>query len=165
LIVAYVLLHYIFVSQTAHVLALFAVFLDVGITLGVPAGPLAFMLLFSHNLFSVITPQAASANLLFTGSGYLTQVSSIDTAASVRPSRSRSICSWRPLVDAGGPVVLDSIRSLLEQSPMLALFATIGIGYAIAGFRIAGSRSMSGACSSPASRSARSRRRPHRPRW
>ena len=73
LIVSYVLLHYIFVSQTAHVLALFAVFLDVGITLGVPAGPLAFMLLFSHNLFSVITPQAASANLLFTGSGYLTQ--------------------------------------------------------------------------------------------
>lgn len=73
LIVAYVLLHYIFVSQTAHVLALFAVFLDVGVTLGVPAGPLAFMLLFSHNLFSVITPQAASANLLFTGSGYLTQ--------------------------------------------------------------------------------------------
>jgi DASS family divalent anion:Na+ symporter len=73
LVIAYTLFHYLVVSQTAHVLALFAVFLDVGVTLGVPAAPLAFMLLFSHNLFSVITPQAASANLLFTGSGYLSQ--------------------------------------------------------------------------------------------
>ena len=39
LVVAYVLLHYLFVSQTAHVLALFAVFLEVGIKLGVPAAP------------------------------------------------------------------------------------------------------------------------------
>ncbi len=73
LLVAYVGLHYLFVSQTAHVLALFAVFLDVGIKLGVPGMPLAFMLLFASNIFSVITPQASSANLLFAGSGYLTQ--------------------------------------------------------------------------------------------
>jgi len=73
LVLAYVLLHYLFVSQTAHVLALFAVFLEVGIKLGVPAAPLAFMLLFASNLFSVITPQGSSANLLFTGSGYLSQ--------------------------------------------------------------------------------------------
>jgi divalent anion:Na+ symporter, DASS family len=61
------------VSQTAHVLALFAVFLEVGVKLGVPAAPLAFMLLFASNFFSVITPQGSSANLLFTGSGYLSQ--------------------------------------------------------------------------------------------
>jgi DASS family divalent anion:Na+ symporter len=73
LILGYILLHYLFVSQTAHVLALFAVFLDVGVQLGVPAGPLAFMLLFASNFFSVITPQGSSANLLFTGSGYLSQ--------------------------------------------------------------------------------------------
>jgi DASS family divalent anion:Na+ symporter len=73
LLLAYVLLHYLFVSQTAHVLALFAVFLEVGVKLGVPAAPLAFMLLFSSNFFSVITPQGSSANLLFTGSGYLSQ--------------------------------------------------------------------------------------------
>ena len=73
LVVGYVLLHYLFVSQTAHVLALFAVFLEVGVKLGVPAAPLAFMLLFASNFFSVITPQASSANLLFTGSGYLSQ--------------------------------------------------------------------------------------------
>ena len=36
LVVAYVLLHYLFVSQTAHVLALFGVFLGVGAQLGVP---------------------------------------------------------------------------------------------------------------------------------
>ena len=73
LILAYVVLHYLFVSQTAHLLALFAVFLDVGIKLGVPAMPLAFQLLFATNYFSSMAPQASSANLLFAGSGYLTQ--------------------------------------------------------------------------------------------
>jgi len=73
LIVAYVVLHYLFVSQTAHLLALFAVFLDVGVRLGVPAAPLAYQLLFATNYFSVITPQGGSSNLLFAGSGYLTQ--------------------------------------------------------------------------------------------
>ena len=70
LIVAYVLMHYLFVSSTAHVLALFAVFLDVGVQLGVAAAPFAFMLLFASNFFSTITPQGSSANLLFAGSGY-----------------------------------------------------------------------------------------------
>jgi DASS family divalent anion:Na+ symporter len=73
LIVAYVLLHYLFVSQTAHLLALFGVFLDVGVKLGVPAAPLAFLLLFATNFFSGITPQGSSANLLFAGSSYLSQ--------------------------------------------------------------------------------------------
>ncbi|MBP7146252.1 MAG: DASS family sodium-coupled anion symporter [Acidobacteria bacterium] len=73
LVVAYVLLHYLFVSQTAQVLALFGVFLDVGVKLGAPAAPLAFLLLFASNFFSAITPQGSSANLLFVGSGYLRQ--------------------------------------------------------------------------------------------
>ena len=73
LTIAYVLLHYLFVSQTAHLLALFGVFLDVGVKLGVPAAPLAFLLLFATNFFSGITPQGSSANLLFAGSGYLSQ--------------------------------------------------------------------------------------------
>ena len=34
--------------------------------------------------------------------------------------------------------MLDSVRSLLEQSPLLALFASIGIGYAIGRISIAG---------------------------
>jgi len=73
IVVAYVLLHYLFVSQTAHLLALFGVFLEVGVRVGVPAAPLAFLLLFATNFFSGLTPQASSANLLFAGSGYLTQ--------------------------------------------------------------------------------------------
>jgi divalent anion:Na+ symporter, DASS family len=73
LVIAYVALHYVFVSQTAHMLALFGVFLDVGIRLGVPAAPLAFQLLFATNYFAAITPQGSSANLLFVGSGLLSQ--------------------------------------------------------------------------------------------
>jgi len=73
LIAAYVVLHYLFVSQTAHLLAVFGVFLDVGVKLGVPPALLAFHLLFATNYFSAITPQGSSANLLFTGSGYLSQ--------------------------------------------------------------------------------------------
>ncbi len=73
IVVAYVLLHYLFVSQTAHLLALLAVFLDVGSKVGVPLFPLAFLLLFATNFFSAITPQGSSANLLFAASGYLSQ--------------------------------------------------------------------------------------------
>jgi DASS family divalent anion:Na+ symporter len=73
LVFAYVALHYLFVSQTAHLLALFGVFLDVGVKLAVPVGPLAFLLLFATNFFSANTPQGSSANLLFAGSGYLSQ--------------------------------------------------------------------------------------------
>ena len=73
LVVVYVLLHYLFVSQTAHLLAIFGAFLDVGVRVGVPAMPLAFMLLFATNFFSAITPQGSSANLLFASSGYLSQ--------------------------------------------------------------------------------------------
>lgn len=73
LVAAYVLLHYLFVSQTAHLLALFGVFLDVGAKLGVPVAMLAFLLLFATNFFSANTPQGSSANLLFAGSGYLSQ--------------------------------------------------------------------------------------------
>jgi DASS family divalent anion:Na+ symporter len=73
LVLAYVLLHYLFVSQTAHLLALFGVFLDAGVKLGVPVAPLAFLLMFATNFFSAMAPQASSANLLFAGSGYLSQ--------------------------------------------------------------------------------------------
>ena len=67
LVAAYILLHYLFVSQTAHLLALFGVFLDVGVKLGVNPVLLTFQLLFATNYFSVIAPQGSSANLLFAG--------------------------------------------------------------------------------------------------
>jgi DASS family divalent anion:Na+ symporter len=73
LLLAYVLLHYLFVSQTAHLLALFGVFLGVGVKLGVSPALLAYQLLFATNYFAAIAPQASSANLLFAGSGYVSQ--------------------------------------------------------------------------------------------
>jgi len=73
LIALYVAIHYMFVSQASHVPALLGVFLDVGIHGGVPAPLMAFSLLFASNYFSVITPQGGSQNVIFVGSGYLSQ--------------------------------------------------------------------------------------------
>ena len=73
LVVLYVAIHYMFVSQSSQVLALMGVFLDVGIRGGVPAPLMAFALLFASSYFSVITPQGGSQNVIFVGSGYLTQ--------------------------------------------------------------------------------------------
>lgn len=71
LIVAYVLIHYFFVSQTAQMLALSGMFLSVGWAAGVPGSLMALMLLFATNFFAAITPQGSSANVIFTASGYL----------------------------------------------------------------------------------------------
>jgi DASS family divalent anion:Na+ symporter len=73
LIVLYVGIHYLFVSQTSQILALLGVFLDVGVRGGVPAPLMAFGLLFASSYFSVITPQGGSQNIIFAASGYLTQ--------------------------------------------------------------------------------------------
>jgi DASS family divalent anion:Na+ symporter len=73
LLTLYVLMHYMFVSQSAQVLALFGVFLDVAVRTGVPASLMAFSLLFASSYFSTITPQGGSQNVVFVGSGYLTQ--------------------------------------------------------------------------------------------
>lgn len=67
----YVAIHYLFVSQTAHLLALYAVFLQVAVNAEVPVALMAFMLSFATNYFAVITPQASSSNVIFAGSGYL----------------------------------------------------------------------------------------------
>ncbi|HVN33804.1 MAG TPA: DASS family sodium-coupled anion symporter [Casimicrobiaceae bacterium] len=73
LVVLYVAIHYMFVSQSSQVLALLGVFLDVGIRGGVPAPLMAFALLFASSYFSVITPQGGSQNVIFVASGYLQQ--------------------------------------------------------------------------------------------
>lgn len=71
LTVLYVAIHYLFVSQTAHILALYAVFLQVAVNAQVPAALMAFMLSFATNYFAVMSPQASSSNILFAGSGFL----------------------------------------------------------------------------------------------
>ncbi len=68
---AYVLLHYFFVSQSAHLFALYGVFLGIAVSAGFPAAPAAYFLLFATNFFSCLTPQGSSANVLFLGSGLL----------------------------------------------------------------------------------------------
>jgi divalent anion:Na+ symporter, DASS family len=73
LVVLYVLMHYLFVSQSSHVLALLGVFVDVGLRSGVPVSLMTFALLFASSYFSTITPQAGSQNVIFVGTGYLTQ--------------------------------------------------------------------------------------------
>lgn len=73
LLALYVAIHYLFVSQSAQLLALFGVFMGVATNTGVPAALMAFMLLFATNFFAAITPQASSANVIFIGSGYITQ--------------------------------------------------------------------------------------------
>jgi divalent anion:Na+ symporter, DASS family len=73
LIVLYVFIHYLFVSQSSQVLALLGVFLDVGVRGGVSLPLMAFGLLFASSYFSVITPQGGSQNIIFAASGYLTQ--------------------------------------------------------------------------------------------
>jgi DASS family divalent anion:Na+ symporter len=73
LLVLYVFMHYMFVSQTAQILALFDVFLGVAVKTGVPAPLMVFALLFASSYFSTITPQGGSQNVIFVGSGYLTQ--------------------------------------------------------------------------------------------
>ena len=72
LVLAYVLIHYFFVSQTAHMLALFGVFLSVGIQAGADALMLSLMLLYATNFNALITPQGSSANVIYIGSGYVT---------------------------------------------------------------------------------------------
>ena len=71
LTILYVAIHYLFVSQTAQLLALYAVFLEVGVSAAVPAALMAYSLSFATNYFAGITPQGSSSNVLFAGSGYL----------------------------------------------------------------------------------------------
>lgn len=71
LVIGYVLIHYFFVSQTAQLMALFAIFLEAACVAGVPVEMMAMMLLFATNFNAVITPQGSSANAIYIASGYL----------------------------------------------------------------------------------------------
>lgn len=72
LIILYVAIHYLFVSQSAHLLALFGIFLSIGIGAGVPGELMAMMLLFATNFNATITPQGSSSNAIYLSSGYIT---------------------------------------------------------------------------------------------
>jgi DASS family divalent anion:Na+ symporter len=72
LVLGYIFIHYFFVSQTAHMLALYGIFLSVGINASVEPVLLALMLLYATNFNAIITPQGSSANVIYIGSGYIT---------------------------------------------------------------------------------------------
>lgn len=68
----YTYTHYFFASGTAQVAALYAVFLGVGIKLGIPAYPLALMLGFSSSLYCSLTQYGHARGPILFGSGYVT---------------------------------------------------------------------------------------------
>jgi DASS family divalent anion:Na+ symporter len=71
LILIYVLIHYLFVSQSAHLLALFGIFLSIGVAAGVPGVLMAMMLLFATNFNATLAPQGSSCNAIYLSSGYI----------------------------------------------------------------------------------------------
>lgn len=68
----YTYIHYSFASGTAQVAALYAVFLGVGIKLGIPIYPLALLLAFSSSLYCSLTQYSHARGPILFGSRYLT---------------------------------------------------------------------------------------------
>jgi DASS family divalent anion:Na+ symporter len=71
IIAVYFFSHYIFASATAHVAAMYAALLAVGISLGVPGLFLAFMLGFVGSLYGTLTHYGHGPAPVFFGSGYV----------------------------------------------------------------------------------------------
>ncbi len=68
---AYMYVHYFFASGNAQVAALYAVFLAVGIDLGIPALPMAFMLAFTSSLSCSLTQYTHARGPILFGAGYV----------------------------------------------------------------------------------------------
>ena len=72
LIGAYFLLHYLFASITAHVSALFQVFLVVAVTIpGISALTWALLLSYPLGLMGILTPYGTGPSPIYYGSGYI----------------------------------------------------------------------------------------------
>lgn len=71
IIMVYFLSHYLFASATAHVAAMYAALLSVGVAMGVPPMLLALMLGFTGSLYGTITHYAHGPAPVFFGSGYV----------------------------------------------------------------------------------------------
>lgn len=71
IIAVYFFSHYLFASATAHVAAMYAALLAVGISLGVPGLFLAFMLGFVGSLYGTITHYGHGPAPVYFGSGYV----------------------------------------------------------------------------------------------
>lgn len=71
LVIVYFFSHYIFASATAHVAAMYAALLGVGISLGVPPVLLAMMLGFMGSIYGTLTHYGHGPAPVFFGSGYV----------------------------------------------------------------------------------------------
>ncbi|MEG0927141.1 MULTISPECIES: anion permease [Chryseobacterium] len=71
IIVVYFFSHYIFASATAHVAAMYAALLGVGVSLGIPPMLLAMMLGFMGSIYGVLTHYGHGPAPVFFGSGYV----------------------------------------------------------------------------------------------
>ncbi|MGG5208502.1 anion permease [Chryseobacterium sp. MIQD13] len=71
IIVVYFFSHYIFASATAHVAAMYAALLGVGVSLGIPPMLLAMMLGFLGSIYGVLTHYGHGPAPVFYGSGYV----------------------------------------------------------------------------------------------
>ena len=140
LVVAYILLHYLFVSQTAHLLALFGVFLDVGVKLGVNRSvPWRSSCCSRRTIFSAITPQGSSANLLFAErlpvAGRSVPAGRAHDGVNLRDlSRDRHAMASARRVERGP---MDYVRRhALRENPELAIFLTLALGFVIGRLRV-----------------------------
>jgi DASS family divalent anion:Na+ symporter len=68
---AYCFVHYFLASQTAHIAALYGVFLAVGTSLGVPGALFALTLAFASNYFASTTIYGTSVAPIYYQSGYI----------------------------------------------------------------------------------------------
>lgn len=71
IILVYFFSHYLFASATAHVAAMYAALLGVGVSLGIPGLLLAFMLGFIGSLYGTLTHYGHGPAPVFFGSGYV----------------------------------------------------------------------------------------------
>ncbi|TRX38268.1 anion permease [Flavobacterium restrictum] len=71
IVVVYFFSHYLFASATAHVAAMYAALLGVGVSLGIPGLLLAFMLGFVGSLYGTLTHYGHGPAPVFFGSGYV----------------------------------------------------------------------------------------------
>ena len=72
IIVVYFYSHYLFASATAHVAAMYAALLGVGVSLGIPPYLLAYMLAFIGSVFGTLTHYGHGPAPVLFGSGYVT---------------------------------------------------------------------------------------------
>ncbi|THF52691.1 anion permease [Flavobacterium supellecticarium] len=71
IILVYFFSHYLFASATAHVAAMYAALLGVGVSMGIPGLLLAFMLGFIGSLYGTLTHYGHGPAPVFFGSGYV----------------------------------------------------------------------------------------------